>query len=171
RLTDWTVRDLAAHVARVQAMQADAVRKAVAGQQELGGADEVPADADAQTLAEAVHAGYDALEAALADVTELDPTTPVVIPAGTLPLPGALTLFVVEAGLHASDLAHALGHPAELAAVETQACVTLLRPLLGLAAGNGTTPPPQTSIQLTGESFAECWAVHGSAWAPSEEEA
>lgn len=168
RLEGWSVQDLVAHVARGQAMEADAARRAVAGDTSLAGADEVPSTASFGALNGALKKGHKDLSSALPDVAELDPATQVTIPAGALPLPGALTLFAVEAGLHASDLAHALDQPHQLREDEVAACVALLRPLLGLSAGHGATASAGTSIELDGETFTERWAAHGSAWAPGE---
>lgn len=170
-LVDWQVRDLVSHVAWVQAMEADAIRRAISGQQSLAGADEVPAHAGLPALVDGVRRGRDAIVAALHDAPELESTTPVVLPAGTLPLAGALTLCAVEAGLHARDLAHALGRPDTLTAEEVAACVALLRPLLSLSAASGATPPPDASVALLGESFAERWAARGRLWVPQGEEA
>ncbi|MDN5893207.1 MAG: hypothetical protein L0H93_04195, partial [Nocardioides sp.] len=158
-------------VAWGQAMEADAARRAVAGDPTLAGAEKVAPDADLVALSSAVQQGYDALASALPDGAELDPGTPVKIPAGTMPLTGALTLCAVEAGLHASDLANALGDRGELAPAETAACVALIRPLLGLSAGMGAAPGPGSSIELAGESVSEQWTAHGSAWAPGRGEA
>lgn len=166
RLADWQVRDLVAHVAWVQAMEADAIRRAIAGQPSLAGADDVSAEAGLTTLRDGVRRGRDAIVSALHDAPELDPTTSVVIPAGTLPLGFALTLYAVEAGLHAGDLAQALGHQEDLTADEVAACVALLRPLLGLAAGTGATPPAGASVALVGDTFAERWAARGTLWTP-----
>lgn len=170
-LAEWQVRDLVAHVAWVQAMEADAIRRAIAGQQSLAGADEVPADAGLAALLDGVRRGREAIVSALHDAPELEPTTPVVIPAGTLPLTGALTLYAVEAGLHARDLAQALGRPDALTTDEVAACAALLRPLLGLAAGTGASPPPGASVALVGETFTERWAARGTLWAPEGEAA
>lgn len=166
RLGGWAVRDLVAHVAWGQAMEADAARRAVAGDSGLAGADGVPAEASRGALSGVVKQGYADLSDALPDVAEVDPATQMAIPAGTMPVPGALTLFAVEAGLHTSDLAQALGRDGALTAGERAACVALIRPLLGLSVEHGKAPAEGASIRLVGESFTEQWVAHGRAWAP-----
>ncbi|MDT0200722.1 maleylpyruvate isomerase family mycothiol-dependent enzyme [Nocardioides sp. AE5] len=151
RLAGWRVDDLVEHVTWGAAMEADALGAA------LG---EAPGPAPAPDLPGAVAAFADV--AARVAGANLDPESPVALPAGTVPMAYAAPLFAFEAALHASDLAHALGEDDTLGAAELAACAVVVGPMLDLLATGSPAEP--TVIDLIGLGDPIRLSATGRAW-------
>ena len=150
RCTGWTVRDLALHVVWGVSMEADALRRARTGE---------PGTADGHTMgagsgpAEILVRLHDAVEDLVSEVATLGADAPdraCPMPYGETPVPVALAVFVFEAGIHASDFAHAVGEDRPLAddVVPPAAAVTSL--FLPVFAAAGAGAPEGTSFALRG---------------------
>ena len=142
RLDGWSVADLGRHLAWGQALQADAWRKLGAGDPSVASAPEPTATDVATIVATLTFAGAD-LGTALAAVSDEQVAGGVcAMPYGTLPAGLVLLLATLEAGVHRSDLAAAVGEDDALAE-ETVAATTVVLgatlPMLG-AAGDGSAP-------------------------------
>lgn len=150
RLTGWVVRDLVAHVAWGQAMEAAALRKALDG--EAGPLPPGPRPAAPDPVG-ALHRGHAALTEAVAAVAEhadVDSLGAVRLPTGVLPVQGAALLFAVEATTHAADLADALGVAHALTPEALTACIAFTVPLLDYTGALGCGARVGTTLALRG---------------------
>ena len=147
RCEGWTVADLAAHMAWGASFEADGLRRArtAAG----GVAQGRTVDPDPGRLP-------DAVTSAVADLwTEVARagTTPVPMPYGEIEPELALSIFVMEAAVHGSDLSAALGHDDRLAGDVVAPIALVLSAFLPVTAtGAAQPPPPNTSYLLKGDS-------------------
>jgi uncharacterized protein (TIGR03083 family) len=153
RCAGWQVADLANHVHWGMTLETDGLRRArtgTAGPAEgVTPATDTPWPAVVDALARARDALLDELDRLAADEHD----RPLPMPYGDLPVALARPVFAMEAGVHGSDLAHALGGDDTLAPDVCAATVAFLRvyaPLLANAAG--TTAAAGTVIVLRGEA-------------------
>lgn len=154
RLSGWTVADLARHVVWGVSMEADALRRGRAGVHEV---------AQGETLVD--HSGPDEVVQALtnatsslyAEVAALSPDDAAVVcpmPHGETPLRLALDIFVFEAGIHASDFAHAVGQDRPLAGDVAPVVATVLGLFLPAFAAMGDSAAPRpSSFCLRGDTL------------------
>ncbi|TCK21602.1 maleylpyruvate isomerase family mycothiol-dependent enzyme [Pseudonocardia endophytica] len=169
RCAGWTVADLVRHTVWGVSMEADAVSGARARR-------DTPADGTTVTPSAGVSVLTTALRAAAADlVTGIGALTPededaqAPMPYGPVPLPMALTVFVMEAGVHGSDLAHALGEPDVLAPDVVAATATSLAAFVPLLASNGSGAPDGAVLAAAGPSVDLRIAASGGSWAADPE--
>lgn len=167
RCTGWTLTDLARHGAWGTSMEADAIRRArtadpgaALGREPAGGPDEVLA---------ALRAAVDDLDAELGRTDELPDDAAFAIPFGAVPAAFGLQVFTMEAGVHADDAAHALGHDDPLPDDVVVATGAVLPPVLPVVAGTvAATPPPEgTVLALVGPTVDLRFAVTDGAWGPA----
>ena len=164
RCAGWTVADLVAHTVWGVSMEADAVAGARARRTEPARGRVLAAAADPATLG-------DALAVAVRDLlTEVDEITPddlsgtAPMPYGPVPLPLALAVFAMEAGVHSADLAHALGAEPPLAADVVAATVTSMSAFLPVIAANGAGAPDGAVLAVVGPTVDLRAAVREGVW-------
>jgi uncharacterized protein (TIGR03083 family) len=141
RCQGWQVSDLAAHVTGAARGQAEALRRAVAGQTGLAVLDP-PGERDPRRLVAALKDGRDRLLSALRDLPQhaLNGTVP--LPFGLLPATVALQIVPLEYGFHRNDLDWALGSEIPLGQDMAAALLAIAPGLLPmLAAGTPVSPP------------------------------
>lgn len=180
RLDGWDVTGLARHAHWGMTLEAEALELAAANAAANAAAsagtpaDDHDADRRArgiqhdgpvETLVPALRAARERLLAALA-AAPTDPGAVAPMPYGDLPMALALHIFVMEAAMHRSDLAHALGDDDRLHPGTHAAAAGVLQTLWGtLAAAALTAPPAGTGFELRGEAvvIAAEYTPHG--WA------
>jgi uncharacterized protein (TIGR03083 family) len=171
RLEGWTVEDLARHVHWGMTLEADALELASRGGDapSAGGsarrAEGVPFEGAREHLPSALRRARERLLAALAAVPT-GPGTVLPMPYGDVPLGLALQVFVMEAALHRSDLAHAVGADDRLAIGTHAAAATVLQAFWpALAVDAVAVPPPGTGFLLRGTTVRVEAEFDGAAWA------
>jgi uncharacterized protein (TIGR03083 family) len=111
--------------------------------------------AQPEALLDAVTAARDQLYSQLEQLTSEDLSKSAPMPYGPIPLPFALQVFVMEAGVHGNDLAYALGQPEDLAEDVTLATATVLAGSLPLLAqASKEVPTSGTTYRLTGDKVS-----------------
>lgn len=172
RLGGWTVADLAAHACWGTSLEADAIERALSGVSEPAeGLSPAPGSSRETVLAELrgtcarLVTGLAALEQrAAADRTTAPAALP--LPYGDVPVPLALSIFEMEAGVHGSDLAAAAGEDDTLSPEVCRATFATLRvfgPILADAAG--TVPPPNAVLELrSGDETLRFGHEDGGRW-------
>ncbi|PFG40601.1 uncharacterized protein (TIGR03083 family) [Georgenia soli] len=182
RLAGWTVEDLARHVHWGMTLEADALEIAAGsddghvdghggavhggtsvGERRAAGVDlEGPRD----QIVPALRRARARLLAALAAVPT-EPGTVLPMPYGDVPLELGLQVFVMEAAVHRSDLAHAVGADGLLAPDAHAAAATVLQAFWpALAAAAVATPPPGTAFLLRGTTVRVEVEYDGAGWGP-----
>lgn len=171
RLTGWTVEDLARHTHWGITLERSALvllRTGAPGR--AAGVDLTGPRASVVPALQAVHPAL-VEELGAAD----DDAATVAMPYGDVPLPLARAVFVMEAAMHRSDLAAALGHPDGLTGAGgpegdravLQACTAVLQAFWpALAAGATRRPPAGTTIRLEGATVVLEAGFDGVAWGP-----
>ena len=144
RCAGWTVADLAAHTVWGTSLEADGLdraRRGLPGPAEgLSPADDADRDRVLALLAstcDRLVTGLDALAAGAGPDADLP------MPYGPLPVDLALSVFAMEAGVHGSDLAAALGLDDTLGAgpcAGTVATLAVFGPAFAAAAGSKLAP-------------------------------
>jgi uncharacterized protein (TIGR03083 family) len=146
RLTGWSVRDLVAHTVWGTSMEADALRRWRTGETDPADGRTVDAaTAPAELLAE-ITSSTGALGAELARVVNGDPGRPVPMPYGEMPVALVLQVFVMEAGVHASDLAAAVGDENRLEPDVVTATVPVLAAFLPVFGGAAEEKPAEGTV-------------------------
>jgi uncharacterized protein (TIGR03083 family) len=184
RLEGWTVEDLARHVHWGMTLETDALELASLG----GGRDEGrrAAGDDAAgrvavpgrratgsdlvgprpAIVPALQLARERLLRALAAVPS-ETATVLPMPYGDVPLELGLQVFVMEAAVHRSDLAHALGRDERLGPGSHAPAAAVLQAFWpALAAGSPVAPPAGTGFLLRGSSVAVEAEFDGAAWGP-----
>lgn len=157
RLTGWTVSDLVVHACWGTSLEADALERALGGESDPAeGHSPDPGASRDEVLTELrgscarLVAALDALERrAAANPTAAPATLP--LPYGDVPVALAVAIFMMEAGVHESDLAAAVGEDDTLpldVCRATFATLAVFGPRFADAAG--TVPPPGVVIELLG---------------------
>lgn len=147
RLTGWSVADLAAHLAFGQQLQAVAWQHLAVGDGQPVTVESVTGSPD--QVRKSLAASARALQEALAKAGEDALTNVALMPYG--PAPGAILLpvAVMEAGVHHSDLAAAVGVDDGLAQDVVAAAFVVLGAFLPvLGAGSAASTRPGTTIRL-----------------------
>lgn len=153
RCAGWTVADLVVHAVWGVTMEADALRQArldLTGRAD--GRTVSPGD-DRAVLTESVReAGVELVdELERLEGRDLSSTAP--MPYGDLPIGVLLDVFAMEAGIHGSDLAAALGDEQPLSPPVVRATETFLLGFLPMLAQAATPPPAGAdSFALTGDT-------------------
>lgn len=166
RLTGWTVRDLAAHAVWGVSMEADALRRrrtATAGRAE-GRA--VPDGAPREAVLEELQAACRELAEEVRRLTDDDLPSTAPLAYGDIPVAVFSQILVMEAGVHTSDLAAALGQTDDLGPDVVQGTVLSLRLFLPvIAASASERPVPGTTIGLRGETVDLRFGYEEGGWA------
>ncbi|WP_043500316.1 hypothetical protein [Georgenia sp. SUBG003] len=117
-----------------------------------------------ELLPRALGRAHERLLTALAAVPG-GPGTVLPMPYGDVPLGLALHVFVMEAALHRSDLAHAVGGESRLTTGTHAAAAAVLQAFWpALAADAVVAPPPGTAFLLRGTSVRVEAEYDGAAW-------
>lgn len=164
RCAGWAVADLVAHTVWGVSMEADAVAGARARRSAPAEGTVLAASAGPGALRDGLGAAVARL---LAEVGEVDPddlAASAPMPYGPVPLPMALTVFAMEAGVHASDLAHALGSDDVLVADVVAATATSMAAFLPALAVTGAGAPPGAVLAVAGPSVDLRAAARDGAW-------
>ena len=171
RLAGWTVEDLARHVHWGVTLEENGLALARDGGPETaaGSQLQVPREQIVPALRIAVAGLVERLE----ELSEpLSGGVP--MPYGELPMGFALSVFVMEAALHSSDLADAVAAPPGDAAAanclpegaHAPAAVVLQAFWPVLAAGAADRPPAGTTIRLAGTTTRIEAGYDGASWGP-----
>ena len=174
RCAGWTLLDLARHAVWGTSMEADALRRARTGTSGTAQGTELDADAAASDVLSALRTSVDALVDELAGAAALAADCVLEIPFGTVPLGFGLDVFTMEAGIHADDVADALGHSAALSdevVTATAAVLAPVLPALAALAGDAVHRPREGSaVAVSGPTVALAFAVRDGAWVPGRVE-
>lgn len=165
RCAGWTVADLVVHTVWGVSMEADAVAGARARRDTPADGESVSPDAGPSVLAGGLRKASADLVAQVDALGPDDLAAPAPMPYGPVPLPLALTVFVMEAGVHGSDLADALGEPATLAADVVTATAASLAAFVPLLASNGSGAPDGAVLAAAGPTVDLRIAAAGGSWA------
>jgi uncharacterized protein (TIGR03083 family) len=153
RLGDWTVSDLVAHACWGTSMEADALRRARTGPRERAEGRTPGAGAGRHRLLADLHRARNQLVAELSTLAARDHGHDLPLPYGDMALRLGLSIFVMEAGVHGSDLAHALGEDDTLSPAVCAATAEVLAAFAPVfAEGAGSTLPPGAVIVLRADS-------------------
>ena len=186
RLEGWSVEDLARHVHWGMTLEADALElaaeRSAAEANPVGEASPTeaalasvgeaartargePLEAPREQIVTALRGARARLLRALAAAPSAG-GAPVPMPYGDMPLAFALQIFVMEAAVHRSDLAHAVGADDRLGTGTHAAAAAVLQTFWPvLAAGATAVPPAGTGFLLRGTSVAVEAEYDGAAWA------
>ena len=165
RLPGWTVGDLATHAVWGVTMEADALRRRRTGSDGRADGRTIPEDADRETVLAEVDGALGELGQELDRLTDDDLPSAAPLPYGDVPVAIFSQIVVMEAGIHTSDLASAVGGPDGLApdvAAATAATLTIFLPILAGAAEE--RPSPGTAIALCGDSVNLGFRYRGEGW-------
>ena len=109
RCAGWSVADLVAHTCWGTSFEADGLRRARTEAIGVAEGDEVGAERTPEVLRHHFAANADSLVGEMNAFLEAPYDRAVPMPYGALPIPLAFDVFAMEAGVHTSDLASALG--------------------------------------------------------------
>lgn len=165
RCAGWTVADLVVHTVWGVSMEADAVAGARARRETAADGRVVSVADGPSVLAGGLRGAAADLLAEIGALSPDDLAAPAPMPYGPVPLPMALTVFVMEAGVHASDLADAFGEPAPLAADVVTATATSLAAFVPLLASNGSGAPDGAVLAAAGPTVDVRVAATDGGWA------
>lgn len=175
RLTDWSVADLAFHLAFGQALQADAWRRIRAGDTGAVSAEPGvdPSSGPTEVLA-AYRAAAAELQSHLSTASETDLGNVATMPYGSVPGAVVLQLAVMEAGAHASDLAAVVGGSDELADDVVAASFFVLRaflPVLGQLGAGAAGPDDADAVRLESPTHGLTLRRSAEGWAADDDPA
>jgi len=155
RCAGWSILDLGRHVVWGVSMEADVLRRARTGEREPADGTTMTTDSRPHEVLEALHVASGDLDAEMQRLGPDDGNRTCPMPYGEIPLSLALEVFVYEAGIHASDFAHAVGVDRPLAddVVPPTALVTT-QFLPVFASGSTSSPAVGTSFSLKGGSIS-----------------
>ncbi len=165
RLPGWAVGDLAVHAVWGVSMEADALCRRRTATEGRADGRTVPDGAPRETvLAEVDAAGLDLAEE-LDRLTDEDLPSSAPLPYGDVPVAVFSQILVMEAGVHTSDLAAAVGKADALASDVVQATALTLRLFLPVTAASATErPAPGTTAGLRGETVDVRFRYDGERW-------
>lgn len=146
RCAGWTVADLAAHAVWGVTMETDALRRARLALPGRADGLEVAPGTDHEAVVSLLDQARDSLvlEVGHLEGRDLDASAP--MPYGDVPVRALLDVFAMEAGIHGSDLAAALGVAEGLSPTVVRAAESFLLTFLPLLAQQaGVTPPDAAS--------------------------
>ncbi len=153
RLEGWAVRDLAAHAVWGVSMEADALRHRRTGSDGRADGRTVPDDAPPDAVRHELDSACRQLGEELDRLTDDDLPSTAPLPYGDVPVGVFSQIAVMEAGVHTSDLAAAVGQDDDLAPDVVRATALFLRLFLpAVAASASERPAPGTTIGLRGET-------------------
>jgi uncharacterized protein (TIGR03083 family) len=154
----WTVADLAAHLASIEALGADALERMRAGVPDPPPMPTLTGDRTTVIAALEHHAGR--VESALAALAPQDLDKAVPMPAGPVPLPVVLQVYAVEAGVHAQDVQMAMSGRGVLPPDVIEAVAALLPGVLR----RGEEPPAGTAYRLVGTTVDVSYTWQDGEW-------
>ncbi len=171
RLADWTVEDLARHVHWGVTLEEDGL--AVAREGGEGPAAGTQLRLPREQIVPALRIAVTGLVGRMEELSEpLSGGVP--MPYGELPMAFAVSVFVMEAALHSSDLAHAVAAPSGDTAAPDRLPQGSHAPVAAvmqafwpvLAAGAADRPPAGTTIRLAGPTTRLEAGYDGASWGP-----
>lgn len=165
RCRDWTVRDLAAHMAGVEAAQATGLERMLRGDLEQPAIARADSFADRAAVLDALDRGGEQMAAVLERLRpgDLDALCP--LPFAVLPGFVALQIVTAEHGIHRNDLAWALGDEAPLAPDVSAAHFGAMGAALPMLAVRATAQPAAgTAIRLCADSVTLGYAYEAAGW-------
>lgn len=124
RCAKWSLADLVAHGCWGTSFEADGLRRARTGSGGVAEGDDGGGDLAPDVLRARLAAGSDALVGEMDAFIAQPHERAVPMPYGELPIPLAFEVFTMEAGLHTSDIAAAIGEDDRL---EPDVCRAALR--------------------------------------------
>jgi uncharacterized protein (TIGR03083 family) len=152
RLAGWTVADLVVHAVWGVTMEADALRRARLDLPGRADGRTVSPDEDRAVLTENVRQARAELVDELAQLDGQDLSSTAPMPHGDVPIGVLLDVFAMEAGIHGSDLAAALGDEQPLSPTVVRATETFLLGFLPMLAQASPPPAGADSFALTGDT-------------------
>lgn len=175
RLEGWTVEELARHVHWGMSLESDALELAAGDGAIDDGTARRGAVPGRRAAGETLEGPHGQIVPALRRVRErllravaavpTGPATVLPMPYGDVPLELALRVFVMEAAVHRSDLAHAVGGDDRLATGTHAAAAAVLQAFWpALAADAVAAPPAGTGFLLRGTSVSVEAEYDGAAW-------
>lgn len=169
RLAGWAVADLAAHAVWGASMEADALRRWRTGADGRAEGRTVDASAGPDALTAAFEQARQELLDELARLDDGDPARPVPMAYFDVPLADVLTILVMEAGVHASDLLAAFGQDDALPGDVTAASAAFLATFGPVVASQATERPPDgTVVALAGPRVDLRFAYVDGAWTTAD---
>lgn len=165
RCVGWKVRDLAAHIAWGQAMEAEALHRMRQNNSNPASGWGPEADRDPSAILDAIRSSRDQLSHEPQALTPeaLDGLCP--LPYGSYPATFALQIFTMKAGVHHNDLVWAIGDEEPLAADVINAATVVLSVALPFFAQAATEQPDEgSSYQLSGPSVGINLEYKESTW-------
>jgi uncharacterized protein (TIGR03083 family) len=171
RLAGWAVRDLAVHAVWAASMEADSLRRRRTAAAGRGQGVEVGVGAGADEILAALDTSCDQLAGEVARLEEEDLPSIVPLPYGDLPVATFSQILAMEAGIHADDLAAALGRSRGLAgdvAVATDAFVRTFLPIVAATAAEA--PDPGVAVALRGPTVDLAFVYRNGRWEVPEPE-
>lgn len=167
RLDGWDLEALARHLHWGMTLETDGLRLAQGGEGVAAG---LPAPDGLDRLHGALGTAHRRLVERLRATAGADDAT-VPMPYGRIPLPVARTIFVMEAGVHRSDVEHAVRGEVMLAPEVVGACARFLQTFApALAQGAEERPPAGTRVRLLGSTVSVGLAFDGRTWTESDDE-
>ena len=160
RLEGWTVSDLAAHLVWGAGLEADGLRRARLGISEPAqGGEPSPHYREQAGRLRAV------VEQLLAELGQAgDDGAAVPMPYGPIDPGVARAIFVMEAAVHGSDVAHAAGEDDRLEADVIAPTAMIAAAFLPITAAGAEAPPPGTSYVLEGDTVRLGFRHDGGGW-------
>ncbi len=153
RLAGWLVGDLVRHAVWGVSMEADALRRRRTGSGGRADGRTVGEGVDPEAVLGELDAARGELGGELDRLTDEDLPSTAPLPYGDVPVAVFSQILVMEAGVHGSDLAAAVGEPDDLPPDVVQATTLCLRLFLPvIAASAAEHPVPGTTIGLRGET-------------------
>jgi uncharacterized protein (TIGR03083 family) len=152
RCAGWTVADLVRHTVWGVSMEADALRRVRLAEDGTADGLDLPRDTPPTELLARLREARSDLVDELGQVAA-DPGRPAPMPYGDVPVSAVLDVFVMEAAVHAGDVAHALGADVPLEPDAVAATAAVLAAFFPVFAANSTSPPADgTTFALAGSS-------------------
>ena len=165
RLEGWTVGDLAAHVVWGVSMEADALWRRRTGADGRAAGRTVADPADREAVAADLDAAWAVLAEEVSLLGEADLATTAPLPYGDVPVAVFAQILAMEAGVHASDLAAALGEVDTLPGDVARASEAVLRVFLPVVAATAAHRPPRDlTVALRGPEVHLRFSYRDGRW-------
>lgn len=166
RCAGWRVRDLVAHTVWGVSMEADALARARTAAEGAGTGTEVSASLPPDDLLTAMRTSWRELSAELAALADpgADART-VEMPYGPVALVDLLSVLTMEAGVHTSDLAAAVGEDASLALDVARATFVTMAGFWPVLASAAAPPDEPVAFDLVGPTSGVVASFDDGGWA------
>jgi uncharacterized protein (TIGR03083 family) len=152
RCAGWTVADLAAHALWGTTMEADALRRVRDGGPGHATGRVVDASTDRRAVLAELRQAHADLVTEVGRLAGTDLTLSAPMPYGDVPVDVLLDVYAMEAGIHGSDLADAVGEAPALSLTVARATESFLHMFLPVLAQPAPNPPSGSdSFLLAGD--------------------